>query len=207
MTFSFRNCYVAEHYIGIVSVKGYWIILWTFQSLFIKPIYINWQKASKTFIKHTWADFQVPYCTWCRKALRNKQKSTWAASFFIHVLNWREWKSVRAVQPVSPLCDLSSPVKSLEYEQSVVLRQSAKLTPFETFMGKFDDGSLKGILSCNKCFLDLPCLLRKEAHCKVYQMPCKIKGNFYRCSLWNTDTVLFWTLLCPDWLKNGPIRV
>ncbi len=31
-----------------------------------------------------------------KKTLRNKQKSTWAAIFFFHVLNWRELKSVRA---------------------------------------------------------------------------------------------------------------
>ncbi len=64
--------------------------------------------------------------------LKNKQKLTWAAIFFIHVLKWPELKSVRAVSkftwslilqcsPFLHLGDLFSHGKSLEGEQLVGL--------------------------------------------------------------------------------------
>ncbi len=66
------------------------------------------------------------------KTLRNKQELIWAAIFSIHVLDWRELKSVSALSKLSwPLLhkcspslhldDLYCPVQSLEGEQSMVL--------------------------------------------------------------------------------------
>ncbi len=64
-----------------------------------------------------------------KKTFRNKQKLTWVAIVFIHVMNWRGLKSVRAASnftwhllhkysPSLHLGNLLSPVKSLEGEQS-----------------------------------------------------------------------------------------
>ncbi len=67
-----------------------------------------------------------------KKNIKKQKKLTWAAIFFIHVLNWRELKSVGAVSkftwplfhkrsPSLHLGDLLSPFKSLEGEQYAVL--------------------------------------------------------------------------------------
>ncbi len=55
----------------------------------------------KAFIEHTCANFQATCCTRDRKVLRGKKISTWAAIFFIYVLNQPGQKLTGAVSNVT----------------------------------------------------------------------------------------------------------
>ncbi len=91
--------------------------------------------AGKTIIEHTCVNFQTRYCKRERKTLGRKRKATWAAIFWIHVLNWPGLKWARAVSKITwqvlhkcsqslHLGDLLSPVKSVVLGFYVGLRNA-----------------------------------------------------------------------------------
>ncbi len=84
--------------------------------------------VSNTFINTNVPIFRHHIASQTETNIKKQKKLTWASIFFIHILNWREFKLVRAVSKFTwhlfhkcslslHLGDLQSQLKSLEGEQ------------------------------------------------------------------------------------------